>query len=111
MEFILGFIKSDQQKIGTDWDEADLYPGQSKEGHFYSCEVGLTNNGIIEEDYQNSIYKFPVLNLNHGKECYAYLSERLQYNPDDNFNIDKLDFSKVLDEDKPIFVKIKMRTK
>ncbi|MBO9571916.1 MAG: hypothetical protein J7497_06870, partial [Chitinophagaceae bacterium] len=35
-EFMYEFIKSDQQKIGTDWDEADLYPGQSKEGRFYS---------------------------------------------------------------------------
>lgn len=110
-EFIYGFVKSDQRRLGIDWEEGDLYPGQSKQVQFYSCEIGLTNDDGLEKSFQETFYKFPVLNLNHGKECYSYLSERLQYNPDNNFDIDSLDFTKVLDENKPIFVKIKMRTK
>lgn len=110
-EFIYGFIKSDQQRLGTDWEEGDLYPGQSRQEKFYSCEIGLTNDDKIEKNFQETHYKFPVLNLNHGKECYTYLSERLQYNPDSKLDIESLDFTKVLDENKPIFVKIKMRTK
>jgi hypothetical protein len=110
-EFMYQFIKKDQIKSGTEWEDFDLYPGQSTEGGFYSCEIGLTNDGEIKKDYQNSIYKFPVLHLNHGKECYKHLIEKLQYNPDEEINVDEFDFSKLIDENKIIYVKIKMRTK
>ncbi|MCF8716475.1 hypothetical protein JM658_16760 [Joostella atrarenae] len=110
-EFMYQFIKKDQIENGTEWKDFDLYPGQSTEGGFYSCEIGLTNDGEIKKDYQNSIYKFPVLHLNHGNECYQYLTEKLQYNPDNEINVNELDFSKVIDENKTIYVKVKMRTK
>lgn len=73
-EFMYQYIKKDQIDKGTEWLHFDLYPGQSTKGSFYSCDIGLTNDGEIKKDYQYSIYKFPVLNLNHGKECYKYLS-------------------------------------
>jgi len=98
-KFMYDFIKIDQIKKGN-WSEDNL-------NNFFTCEVGLTNDPEIKQDYQRSFYKFPVLNLNHGKECYSYLIDRLEFPKDDNSTIH---FSKI-NEANPIFVKISMRAK
>lgn len=101
-QFMYEIIKTDQIKK-KNWEE-------DKENQFFTCEVGLTNDPEIKKDYQSSQYKFPVLNLNHGKECYAYLVDRLEF-PSNEPHVSTFDFSNVIDESKPIFVKISMRSK
>lgn len=99
-KFMHDFIKSDQIKKGN-WTE-------DKENDFFTCEVGLTNDPEVKQDYQKSNYKFPVLNLNHGKECYSYLIEKLGI--DSKEEVPAIHFSKI-EEAKPIFVKVSMRSK
>ena len=105
--FMYDYIKADQIKNGVQWNEHDLHPSSK----VYSCKIGLTNNGETEKDFQYSIYKFPVLNLKHGKECYTYLNQKFQHTPDEDFDVESLDFSKVIDDSKPIFIKISMMAK
>lgn len=99
--FMYEIMKNDQIKKGN-WEDY-------KENQFFVCEVGLTNDSEVINDYQGSIYKFPVLNLNHGKECYAYLCDRLGSAPSEP-PISTFNFPTV-DESKPIFVKVYMRSK
>ncbi|WP_281233825.1 hypothetical protein [Flavobacterium gelatinilyticum] len=101
-QFMYEIIKKDQIKK-KNWAEGE-------ENQFFTCEVGLTNDPEIKEDYQSSQYKFPVLNLNHGKECYAYLVDRLEFPPSES-HVSTFDFSNIINESEPIFVKISMRSK
>tara|TARA_R110002033_G_scaffold149411_1_gene186435 strand:+ start:525 stop:1091 length:567 start_codon:yes stop_codon:yes gene_type:complete len=110
-EYIYGIIKNDQLKKGINLKDYEPYPNEDGKWEYYSCNIGLTNSDEIKKEYQHSFYLFPVLNLKHGKECYAYLSDKLQNNPDEEFDIDSLDFKKVIDESKPIFVKVSLGIK
>jgi hypothetical protein len=110
-EFIYGIIKNDQLAKGIKLKDYEPNPNEDGNWEYYSCNVGLTNTDEIQKEYQHSFYLFPVLNLQHGKECYAYLSEKLQDNPDQEFNVEDLDFKKVIDETKPIFIKVSLGVK
>lgn len=110
-EFIYGIIKNDQLKKEIKLKDYEPYPNEDGKWKYYSCIVGLTNSEEVKNDYQHSFYLFPVLNLNHGKECYAYLNDKLQNNPDEEFDIENLDFKKVIDKTKPIFVKVTLGIK
>lgn len=101
-QFMYEVIKKDQINK-KNWEE-------DEENKFFTCEVGLTNDPEITIDYQSSQYKFPVLNLNHGKECYAYLVDRLGF-PSNEPHVSTFDFSKLIDESQPIFIKVSMRSK
>lgn len=103
-KYMYEYIRQDQILKGN-WEEG-------KENQFFTLEVGLTNNPEIPKDYQQSHYRFPVLNVEHGKECYQYLAEKLgtdfeKLEP----KIVDLDFTGILDLDRPIFIKVSMRSK
>lgn len=110
-EFIYGVIKNDQLKKGIKLKDYEPYPNENRKWEYYSCNVGLTNSEEIKKEYQHSFYLFPVLNLKHGKECYAYLNDKLQNNPEEDFDVENLDFKNVIDETKPIFVKVSLGVK
>lgn len=101
-KFMYEVIKKDQINK-KNWEE-------DQENQFFTCKVGLTNDPEIKIDYQSSHYKFPVLNLNHGKESYAYLIDRFGFPPSET-HVSTYDFSKHIDESQPIFIKVSMRSK
>jgi hypothetical protein len=69
------------------------------------CLITLTNNGEVTKMIQGTEYKFPVLNLKHGNECFNYSSKLLQYGGDEKFDANELKFAN-LNENKQIFLKI-----
>lgn len=76
-------IKEDQQKRGRLLKDEDISPTIALRVSMYECVIGLTNDGEIHKSYQKTEYKFPVINLTHGKECYDYLAKKLQDKNDD----------------------------
>ncbi len=110
-EFIYGIIKNNQLQKGIKLKDYEPYPNEDGEWEYYSCNIGLTNSEEIKNEYQHSFYLFQVLNLKHGKECYAYLGDKLQNNPDEEFDVENLNLKKVIDETKPIFIKVILRVK
>jgi len=61
--YIYHVISGDQIEQGVDLNELNTI----------DSPISLTNDGEVNERYQGTEYKFPVLNLEHGKECYEYL--------------------------------------
>lgn len=103
-EYMYEYIKQDQI-AKKNWEEG-------KENQFFTCNLGLTNDPEIKKDYQESHYRFPVLNLEHGKECYQYLADRLGTDFKKlEIKISELDFTGILDLNKPIFIKVSMRSR
>ena len=104
-EYMYNFIKKDQQKRGTIWKDEDLIPNTKDGVRGYECLIGLTNDGEINKMIQGTEYKFPVLNLHYGMECYNYLAKMLQYGGGDDFDASRLKFTHI-DEGKQIFIKV-----
>jgi hypothetical protein len=104
-EYMYNVIKKDQQKKGTPWNEEDPAPSTKNGIRGYECLIGLTNDGEINKMIQGTEYKFQVLNLEHGKECYNYLAKMLQSEEGDGFDAIKLKFAHI-DQAKQIFIKV-----
>ena len=94
-------IKQSQQKMGTTWIDDQSAPSTQS----YQCTIGLTNDGEVNSMIQGTEYKFPVINLHHGKECYNYLTKMLQNNVRNEFDANKVEFTKI-DETKQIFIQV-----
>ena len=99
--YMYNSIKQSQQKKGIIWKDDQSAPSTQS----YQCTIGLTNDGEVNSMIQGTEYKFPVINLYHGKECYNYLTKRLQNNTDDEFDANDLEFTKI-DETKQIFIQV-----
>jgi hypothetical protein len=104
-EYMYNVIKKDQQKRGTPWDDGDLAPDTKKGVRGYECLIGLTNDGEINRMIQGTEYKFPVLNLHHGMECYNFLAKMLQYGGGEGFDANNLKFAHI-NEGSQIFIKV-----
>lgn len=101
-------IKKDQRSQGKGWGEDQIRPEIKVNGvTAVFCTIGLTNDGSEAPPFQETEYKFPVVNLQHGKECYVELCKYLQAAPNE-FNIDELKFEKVSQEHQ-IYVSVNLR--
>ena len=107
--YMYDVIKKDQQERGTPWPDNVTVPaiGDGSGIKFYSSNIGLTNDPDIHDTPQSVEYKFPVVDLNHGKECYAYLSSMLGENISEE-QMQELDFKKVLNFSQPIYVRVEL---
>ena len=104
-DYMYKFIKQDQQKKGIPWTDDQLAPSTQNGVRGYECLIGLTNDGEINRMIQGTEYKFPVINLHHGKECYNYLTKMLQNDGGNEFDANNLKFTNI-DEGKQIFIKV-----
>lgn len=104
-QFMYEHIKEDQRRRGTTWGEDEIRPHSGDGGvRGYECVIGLTNDGTIEKNKQETQYKFPVVSLEHGKQCYSYLVDMLQ--GDENFNVEALNFDDIVDPNQQIYIKV-----
>jgi hypothetical protein len=106
-EYMYEFIKADQRRKGIPWIEAELRPSKESGASGYECNIGLSNNGEIDRMIQGTEYVFPVLNLHHGKECYTYLSKMLQDGGGEDFDVNKLTFDRI-NENQQVYVKVRI---
>jgi hypothetical protein len=108
-EFMYEYIKKDQQKKGIPWSDDVVVP-EVKEGGitFAAVEVGLTNDPEPKKMYQGTEYKFPVLNLEHGKECFDYLSKMIMGQEAGELDIQQMRDKKIIDEQEAIYVRIEL---
>jgi hypothetical protein len=104
-DFMYNFIKEDQRKRGVPWKDEELAPNTQGGVCGYECLIGVTNDGEINRMLQGTEYKFPVINLHHGKECYKYLAKMLQHGGGEEFDANNLKFTNV-DESSQVYVKI-----
>jgi hypothetical protein len=104
-EYTYNCIKVDQRKRGVPWEDHELIPNTDGGVRAYECLIGLTNDGEVERMAQGTEYKFPVVNLQHGIECYGYLANMLQNGATEGFDVNGLKFVNV-DEKKPLYVKV-----
>ncbi len=104
-DYMYGIIKEDQQNKGTPWKDEELTPSTKGGVRGYESLIGLTNDGEINRMIQGTEYKFPVLNLTHGRECYNYLAKMLQNGGGDGFDVNNLKFDNI-DEVKQIYIKV-----
>lgn len=107
-EYMYDFIKRNQQQQGIPWKVEDLAPNIQNGISAYECLISLTNDGEINRMIQGTEYKFPVLNLHHGQECYNYLVKMLQNDGGDGFDVTNLKFH--IDEGKQIYIKVVITT-
>lgn len=107
-EYMYDFIKKDQQAKGVHWKDGDLIPQIADNGvKGFECVISLTNDTEIDNTVQGTEYKFPVLNIYHGRECYMYLAKLLQNGGGAELNPDNLHFEHI-DEGLQVFVKIEI---
>lgn len=107
-EYMYEYIKRDQQKKGIPWEDADVMPDLKKHGlKLISGTVGLTNDPESKKMYPGTEYKFPVLNLEHGKVCQDYLSNMLT-GETEKLDLEKLRAKKIIDEQKPVYVRVEL---
>jgi hypothetical protein len=104
-EFMYNYIKDDQRRKGVSWDDHDLIPNAKGGIKGFECLIGLTNDGEINGAAQSTEYKFPVVNLEHGKECYTYLTQMLQNGGGEGFDVNNLKFVNI-DGGKQIYIKV-----
>lgn len=101
-EYMYAFIKKDQQEKGFTWKNEDLIPADVKG---YECSIGLTNDGELATGIQGTEYKFPVLNIHHGKECFSHLAKMLQRGGGEDFDIDQIKTDNI-NERNQVFIRI-----
>jgi len=108
-EYMYEFIKIDQQKKGIPWGH-DVITPKVKENDikFILCEIGLTNDPQPKKMYPGTEYKFPVLNLEHGKECSDFLSKMIMGPEVEELELQKFREIKIIDEQQPIYVRIEL---
>jgi len=99
-EFMYNSIKEDQKRLGIAWRDEELTPNISRDVKGYECIIKLTNDGEINQLIQGTEYKFPVINLDHGRECYNYLAKMLQYGGDSEREFVNIN------ENKQVYIKV-----
>lgn len=104
-DYMYNVIKEDQRRRDTPWKDDELAPSTEGGVKGYECLIGLTNDGEINRMIQGTEYKFPVVNLDHGKECYNYLAKMLQSGGGDGFDANSLKFVHI-NEHKQIYIKV-----
>lgn len=108
-EYMYNFIKEDQRRRGIPWNDDELAPSVKGGLSAYECVISLTNDGEITGTTQATVYKFPVINLHHGKECYNYLSNRLQNRDGEVVDVSNSEFPGI-DETHQVYVKVALTT-
>lgn len=108
-EFMYEFIKKDQQKKGIPWANDVTTPTTKENGiTFITGEIGLTNDPELKKMYQGTEYKFPVLNLEHGKESFDYLSKMIINQESEELDLQTFREKKLIDEQQQIYVRIEL---
>lgn len=102
-EFMYQYIRDDQIKKGIVWGKLERIPIKTES---FDCEISLTNDDQINTIPTYNVYKFPVLNLDHGLECIHYLCKQLMDNSKAEIKLPNRDKFPEVVREKPIYISI-----